>query len=263
MTSTTHWHPANPVMQHKLCHWMHNYGHAWMLAAVKEFQESDCAMLSPSAELKAYLESPLQLTEDVGWWGLCFGFLIQFNLFINGMHSNIKFSIQLFHGWLETTSPSKDRLHPQSGQWQSYRNQYHNHLNGVVFKSQQLLKSAYRNGHISTAHWCSHYFLWWWRGGWQRLTWTHWCLAVYTTCVFTQLMNKRFMFCWLICIGVQFRVLQNPLKNWTELNLTIPNSFVSQQQQCASIHAARRPFQVYIEHIITDNCHVSDLYWCV
>ena len=28
---------------------------------------------------------------------------------------------------------------------------YHNRLNGVVFKSLQLLKCAYRNGHISTA----------------------------------------------------------------------------------------------------------------
>ena len=28
---------------------------------------------------------------------------------------------------------------------------YHNHLNGVVFESLQLLKSAYRNGHISMA----------------------------------------------------------------------------------------------------------------
>jgi len=87
-----------------------------MLAAVKERQESDRALLSPRAELQAYLESPLDLTDDVvGWWGVCFGFLIQFNLLINEMYRNIKFSIRLFRGWLETTSPSKDRLHPQSG----------------------------------------------------------------------------------------------------------------------------------------------------
>ena len=72
---------------------MHNYGCAWMLTAVKERQELDRAMLSPSAELQAYLESPLGLTDDVGWWGVCFSFLIQFNLFINGMYRNIKFSI--------------------------------------------------------------------------------------------------------------------------------------------------------------------------
>jgi hypothetical protein len=101
-------------MQHKLRHRMHNYGRAWMLTAVKERQELDRAMLSPSAELQAYLESPLELTDDVGWWGVCFGFLIQFNLFINGMYRNIKFSIRLFRGWLETTSPSNDRLHPRS-----------------------------------------------------------------------------------------------------------------------------------------------------
>ena len=51
------------------------YGHAWMLAAVKERQESDRAQLSPRAELQAYLKSPLELTDDVvGWWGVCFGF---------------------------------------------------------------------------------------------------------------------------------------------------------------------------------------------
>ena len=87
-----------------------------MLAAVKERQESDRAMLSPRAELQAYLKSPLELTDDVvGWWGVCFSLLIQFDLLINGMYRNIKFSIRLFRGWLETTSPSKDRLHPQSG----------------------------------------------------------------------------------------------------------------------------------------------------
>ena len=55
-----------------------------MLTAVKERQKLDHAMLRPSAELQAYLESPLQLTDDVGWWGVCFGFLIQFNLFTCG-----------------------------------------------------------------------------------------------------------------------------------------------------------------------------------
>jgi hypothetical protein len=41
------------------------YGHAWMLAAAKEHQESDHAC----AELQAYLESPLELTDDVGGGG--------------------------------------------------------------------------------------------------------------------------------------------------------------------------------------------------
>ena len=48
-----------------------------MLAAVKECQESDRAMLSPHAELQAYLKCPLELTDVVvGWWEVCFGFLI-------------------------------------------------------------------------------------------------------------------------------------------------------------------------------------------
>ena len=33
---------------------------------------------------------------------------------INSLYRNIKISIQPFHGWLETTSPSKDQLHPLS-----------------------------------------------------------------------------------------------------------------------------------------------------
>ena len=70
------------------------YGHAWMLAAVKEHQELDHALVSPCAKLQAYLESPLELTDDVvGWWGVCFSFLIQFNLLINEMYRNIKLSI--------------------------------------------------------------------------------------------------------------------------------------------------------------------------
>jgi hypothetical protein len=57
-------------------------------------QESDHALLSPHAELQAYLESPLELTDDVvGWWGVCVSFLIQFDLLINEMYRNIKFSI--------------------------------------------------------------------------------------------------------------------------------------------------------------------------
>ena len=87
-----------------------------MLAAVKEHHELDRALLSPCAELQAYLESPLELTDDVvGWWGVCFGFLIQFNLLINEMYRDIKFSIQLFRRWLKTTLPSMDQLHPQRG----------------------------------------------------------------------------------------------------------------------------------------------------
>ena len=34
---------------------------------------------------------------------------------------------------------------------------FQNHLNGSVFKSLQLLKSAYRNGHISTASNAKHH----------------------------------------------------------------------------------------------------------
>ena len=53
------------------------YGHAWMLAAVKEHQALDHVQLSPHAELEAYLESPLEVTDDiVRWWGVCFSFYI-------------------------------------------------------------------------------------------------------------------------------------------------------------------------------------------
>ena len=54
------------------------YGHAWMLAAVKERQESDHAQLSPCAELQDYLKGPLEIINDVvGWWGVCFHLYIQ------------------------------------------------------------------------------------------------------------------------------------------------------------------------------------------
>ena len=54
------------------------YGRTWMLAAVKEWQESDRAQLSPCAELQDYLKGPLEIIDDVvGWWGVCFRLYIQ------------------------------------------------------------------------------------------------------------------------------------------------------------------------------------------
>jgi hypothetical protein len=83
-----------------------------MLAAMKECQESDRAQLSPHAELQAYLESLLELTNDiVGWWGVCFSFYMLSALFSNNFNRNIKINIQPFREWLETTLPSKDQLH--------------------------------------------------------------------------------------------------------------------------------------------------------
>ena len=47
------------------------YGHSWMLSAVKKRQELDRALLTPRAELQTYLKSPLEETNDVvGWWGI-------------------------------------------------------------------------------------------------------------------------------------------------------------------------------------------------
>jgi hypothetical protein len=47
------------------------YGRSWMLAAVKKRQETDRAQLSPRSELRAYLKSPLEVTDDVvRWWGV-------------------------------------------------------------------------------------------------------------------------------------------------------------------------------------------------
>ena len=88
------------------------YGRTWMLAAVKKRQESDRAQLSPRAELQTYLNDPLQSTSDVvRWWGVRFWFLSSTHRLITCR--NIKSSTQRFHGWLETTSPSKVQLpHP-------------------------------------------------------------------------------------------------------------------------------------------------------
>jgi hypothetical protein len=45
-----------------------------MLAAVKKRQETDRAQLSPRSELRAYLKSPLEATDDVvRWWGVRIG----------------------------------------------------------------------------------------------------------------------------------------------------------------------------------------------
>ena len=66
-----------------------------MLAAVKERQELDHAQLSPCAELEAYLESPLELTNDiVWWWGVCFSFFVPSAWLSNNVFRNIKSNIQ-------------------------------------------------------------------------------------------------------------------------------------------------------------------------
>ena len=133
------------------------YGHAWMLATMKERQELDRAQLSPRAELEAYLESPLELTNDiVRWWGVCFNFFVSSAWLSNNVFRNIKSNIQPFCEWLETTLPSKDRLHLPSVRSLVVVLQAPNiaialALNGMVFESLQLLKSAYCNGHISAA----------------------------------------------------------------------------------------------------------------
>ena len=47
------------------------YGRIWMLAAVKKRQELDRAQQTPRAELQAYIDGPLEITDDVvGWWGV-------------------------------------------------------------------------------------------------------------------------------------------------------------------------------------------------
>lgn len=52
------------------------YGRSWVLAAVQARQASGRTQLRPHAELTAYLQSPLEQTEDVvGWWGVSLFFL--------------------------------------------------------------------------------------------------------------------------------------------------------------------------------------------
>lgn len=47
----------------------------WVLAAVQARQVSDRVQAKPRAELTAYLQSPLEQTEDVvRWWGVSFYF---------------------------------------------------------------------------------------------------------------------------------------------------------------------------------------------
>jgi hypothetical protein len=87
------------------------YGHAWMITTMKEHQELDHAQLHPHAKLEAYLESPLELMDDiVRWWGVCFSFYILSAWFSNNFNRNIKSNIQPFCEWLKTTLPSKDQL---------------------------------------------------------------------------------------------------------------------------------------------------------
>jgi hypothetical protein len=125
-----------------------------MLAAVKAHQDSDRAMLDPCAEFVAYIKSPLELMDNVvGWWGVVFNYI--------ALASAYYISIKHHQSQYPTLSRmARDYLAIQGSAIPLERafsgggltsTKCHNRLNANAFESLQLLKNAYRNGHISAA----------------------------------------------------------------------------------------------------------------
>ncbi|KAG2351849.1 ribonuclease H-like domain-containing protein [Suillus spraguei] len=98
------------------------YGHSWMRSAILSHQSSEQTIDNPHQELDMYLTSPLEEVGDVVcWWDY---------LAIQG-----------------SSTPSEQAFSSSGITDHSQRNQ----LTPNVFKTLQLLKSTYRNGHVQAA----------------------------------------------------------------------------------------------------------------
>jgi hypothetical protein len=130
------------------------YGRSWVLAAVQARQASDHTQLRPRAELTAYLQSPLEQTEDVvGWWGVSlFSHHCKF-IYLNFIqHHQLQFPTlsRMARDYLaiQGSSTASEHAFSSGGLTGTKRR---NRLIKDVFENLQLLKSAYRNCHISAA----------------------------------------------------------------------------------------------------------------
>lgn len=114
------------------------YGYAWMRNAVRSRQATERGRFDPRDELRRYLESPLAegVTDVVGYWGRqaaeypTLSRMARDYLAIQGSATP---SERAFSGGGITGTPNRNRLSVAS------------------FEALQLLKSAYRNGHITAA----------------------------------------------------------------------------------------------------------------
>ncbi|KAF5370432.1 hypothetical protein D9615_009740 [Tricholomella constricta] len=112
------------------------YGYSWIRNAVRARVDAEHTQASPRDELKRYLESPLEKVEDViGYWGKHSG------------PSHYPTLARLARDYLAiqgSATPSERAFSSGGLTGVALRNR----LTVEAFEALQLLKSAYRNGHI-------------------------------------------------------------------------------------------------------------------
>ncbi|KAF7372391.1 HAT dimerization [Mycena venus] len=108
-----------------------------MKAKILARKQQDASVNDPRQELKAYLNSPLEEVDDVvAWWGHHVGHyptLARMARDYLAIQGSATASEQAFSSGSLTATKRRNRLAP------------------ATFEALQILKSAYRNGHIGAA----------------------------------------------------------------------------------------------------------------
>ncbi|KIL54454.1 hypothetical protein M378DRAFT_92506 [Amanita muscaria Koide BX008] len=112
------------------------YGYSWMRASVRSRQEAEHVSSSsgPRDELKRYLDGPLEEVDNVvAWWG----------------HHSFQYptlsSMARDYLAIQGSATPSERAFSSGGTTGTAKR---NRLNVEAFEALQLLKSAYRNGHV-------------------------------------------------------------------------------------------------------------------
>lgn len=134
----------------------YRYGGSFLLDAVQSFQQEEKAAGSPRDELKMYLESGVEQTTNViQWWGVCISTLLPFLLadvlFQHQAESKYPTLKRIARDYLaiQGSSTPSERAFSSGGITDTARR---NRLSPDVFEALQILKSAYRNGHVGAPH---------------------------------------------------------------------------------------------------------------
>lgn len=131
-TPTTNEQSAPPTRAASVCK---HYGDDWMREAIRMRKTSDHLTHNPRQELNMYLSSPLEETDDiVAWWGL------------HSLQYPTLARIARDYLPIQGSSVPSEQAFSSGGITSTIRR---NALATDTFTALQLLKGAYRNGHLS------------------------------------------------------------------------------------------------------------------
>src|ERR1700678_315932 len=135
------------------------YGGSFLLEAVQSFQQEEKAAGSPRDELRQYLDSGVEPTSDVIlWWGVCSFFFIVIlkclTFYLFSQHPSMsKYPtlqpIARDYLAIQGSATPSERAFSGGGITGSSRRAS---LAAEMFEALQILKSAYRNGHIAPVY---------------------------------------------------------------------------------------------------------------